>query len=513
MQSTLQSSTEFESMILQNFRGMNRVSSRLNMSPEFAWNISNGYIKKDVKSGLGVMKQRPGITKFNTVTFTNACKYIYEPKWDAGGTDVIIREGTRWAKFDGVNTFADFDTGRTDGVRGMAAMFGNQLIMVDGGVPRKSTAAYSLSALSADANMPQDSTAVHVHQHKVWLNSDANPMKAYCSKTDSANGATSWTGTTDAATLDFSRILPAGDRLIGFATFAEVNLIFIFNKYAVVYTCGTDPTAFALQQIIPLNCISGHAIKQIGNDLGVCSIEGFNSFRSSLANQDLDTDDLSKYISPLYRDLIAALSDPRVVTTEFSHKLNHLYIAIPGTDPTILVYSVDIQNFVGVWTGYACHSLCERKDGTMLVGGNGFVYTMNSGTSDAGTAISFSYDFPFLYDKDPNSNKAFRQIEGLVVHDGNPLLTIDYSYATDVISGAQSTLQHQFTSSGVQWDASDATWDVASWAGSSATPFLKSDMLGRGKYMALTLGQRVLDATIEIPYIILRYKKEGIKIR
>lgn len=505
--------TELESIVLQNFRGMNRVSSRLNMSPEFAWNIPNGYIKKDVKSGLGVIKQRSGITKYNTVGFTNPCQYIYEAKWNAGGTDTIIREGTRWAKFDGVNTFADFDTGRASGVRGMAAMFGNELVMVDGGIPRKSTAAYSLSALSVDANMPQDSTAVHVHQHKVWLNSDSNPMKAYCCKTDSANGATSWTGTTDAATLDFSRILPAGDRLIGFETFGEALLIFLFEKVAVIFNCGTDPTQFALQQILPISCLSGHAVKQIGNDLAVASKEGLNSGRSSITSQDLDTDDLSKYIAPLYQELINPLSDPHVISTEFSHALNHLYIAIPGTNPTILVYSVDIQNFVGVWTGYDCFSLCELRNRTMLVGGTGYVYTMNSGTSDDGMAISFSYDFPFLYDKDPNSNKAFRQIEGLVVHDGNPLLTIDYSYATDILSGAQATLNEQFTSSGVQWDSDDAIWDMASWAGSSATPFLDSGMLGRGKYMALSLGQRALNATVEIPYIILRYKKEGIKIR
>ena len=504
---------QIETIILQNFRGMNRVSSRLNMSPEFAWNISNGYIKKDVKSGLGIMKQRLGTTKFNTVSFTNPCKYIYEAKWNAGGTDVIIREGTRWAKYDGVNTFADFDTGRTDAVRGMCAMFGNELVMVDGGVPRKSTAAYALSALSADANMPQDATAVHVHQHKVWLNSDANPMKAYCSKTDSANGATSFTGTSDAATLDFSMILPSGDRLIGFATFAEVNLIFIFEKYAVIYTCGTDPAAFALQQIIPLNCMSGHGIKQIGNDLAITSHEGLNSFRSSLTNQDLDTDDLSKYISPLYRELIQPLADKRVVSVEYSHEMNHLYIAIPGTEPTILVYSVDVQNFVGVWTGYDCFSLAERQDGTMLVGGTGYVYNMNDGYNDDGSAIAFSYDFPYLYDKDPNSNKAFRQIEGLCSYIGAPTLTVGYSYSTDIISGSQAEISIPFTASGVEWNSAEALWNSAAWAGSAAQAFLSSDMLGRGKYMAMSLSQSVLDASVELPYIILRYKKEGIKIR
>lgn len=249
-----------QSLLLNNFRGMNRVSDRLNASPEFAWYIGNGYVKKDVKTGLGIMVQRNGIAKFNTVTFTNACKYIYEPKWDAGGTDVIIREGTRWAKWDGVDTFDDLDTGRADGVRGQCAMFANQLIMVDGATPRKCTAAYVVSDLSADGAMPTDSNAVHVHQHKVWLNSAANPMKAYYSKTDSANAADSWSAAGDAGYLDFSKILPYGDKLLGFATFSEMFLIFIFTRHVIVYTAGTDPSAFAIQQVIQLNCISGHGV-------------------------------------------------------------------------------------------------------------------------------------------------------------------------------------------------------------------------------------------------------------
>lgn len=494
---------------MQNFRGMNRTSDRFNMSPDFAWMISNGYIKKDIKSGLGIMVMRKGVTKFNTTNFTNSCKYIYEAKWDGGGTDVIIREGTRWAKFDGVNTFDDLDTGRTDGVRGMAAMFGNQLIMVDGGTPRKCTAAYAVSNLSADGSMPTDASAIHVHQHKVWINSDANPMKAYYSKTDSANAADSWSAAGDAGNLDFSKILPAGDRLLGFATFSEVFLVFIFVKYVVVYNCGTDPTAFALQQIIPLNVVSGHAIHQIGNDLAICSQEGLNSFRSSLTNQDLDIDDLSKYIAPFYRDLVAQLTDKTLISTGFSHKLNHLYICLPLTDPTILVYSLDIQNFVGVWTGYKCHSICERQDGTMLVGGDGYVYTMNYGTSDDGTAISFQYQFPYLYDKDPNFNKAFRQIEGIANHEGSPLLTATYDYD----GGASQSASVQFTSEGVDWDSDEAIWDTAAWAGSSAERFLNSNLLGRGKAFGLNLLNSVLNSYIEIPYILLRYQKEGVKIR
>ena len=207
------------------------------------------------------------------------------------------------------------------------------------------------------------------------------------------------------------------------------------------------------------------------------------------------------------------LTDRGVISTGFSHRLNHLYICIPGTDHTILVYSVDIKNFVGVWTGYKCHSICERQDGTMLVGGDGYVYEMNTGTSDDGTAISFSYDFPYMYFSDPNSNKNLKQIEGIARHDGSPLLIINYDFGVDTISSDPEAIQIQFTSSGVYWDSDEAEWDVASWAGGDIERFLSSDMTGRGKQCAVTLAQSVLDATIEIPYVIIRYKPEGIKIR
>jgi len=393
--------------------------------------------------------------------------------------------------------------------RGMCAMFANELIMVDGGTPRKCTAAYAVSDLSSDGSMPTDSTAVHVHQHKVWLNSASNPMKAYYSKTDSANAADSWSAADDAGSLDFSKILPFGDKLLGFATFAEVFIVFIFEKHVLVYSAGTDPSDFALQQIIPLNTVSGHAVQQVGNDLAVCSLEGLNSFKSSLANQDLDIDDLSKYIAPLWRNLVDSLADKTTITTAFSHNLNHLYICIPDSDPTILVYSVDIRNFVGVWTGYKCHSICERRDGTMLVGGDGYVYTMNTGDDDDGSAISFQYQFPYLYAKDPNTNKAFRQIEGIVKHDGDPLLLFNYDYD----GGAEQTVQEQLVSSGVYWDSDDAVWDSANWAGAGADRILNSNLLGRGKAMALTINNSTLDSYVEILHLILKFKKEGVKIR
>lgn len=483
------------------------------MPMEYAWDIHNGYVKKDIKTGLSTIKQRGGIEKLNTVSFTNECTYIFEPKWAGGSVDVFIREGTRWAKYDNVDTFDDLDTGRTDGVRGMAVMFDNEVIMVDGGTPRKCTAAYAVSDLSADASMPDDATAVHVHGNKVWLNSTANPMKAYYSKTDSANAADSWSASDDAGNLDFSKILPSGDKLIGFKSFAEHFILFIFEKYVAVYTAGADPSNFAIQQVVELKCVSGHGQLEVGNDLAVASKEGLNSFKSSLANQALDLDDLTKHVAPLYRTLLDGVSDQKDITLGYSHSLNHLYICLPGTDHTILVYSPEVKNVVGRWTGYKCYSIVEKSDATMLIGGDGYVYTMNSGTSDDGTAISFSYDFPALYFKAADNMHSIRQLEGVADHEGSPLLTVDYSYIKTNLSDVKTPLTKQFTSVGVEWDSDDAVWDEADWAGATSERFLVSSLLGRGKGFLLSLSNSVLDSTLEIQYIILRFRREGIRIR
>lgn len=499
----------------QNFRGMNRLSDRLNMSPEFAWDIHNGYIKKDSRSELGTIRQRYGVTKFNSVTFTNACKYIFEAKWDGGGTDIIIREGTRWAKFDGTNTFDDLDTGRTDGNRGLAVMFANELIMVDGGTPRKCTAAYDISNLSADATMPTDSSAVHVHAHKVWLNSASNPMKAYYSKSDSANAADSFSAAGDAGSLDFSKILPKGDTLLGFATFAENFLLFIFSQYVVVYTAGTTPSEFALNQIIPLNCISIHGVVQVGNDLAVPSLEGINSFRSSLTNQDLDIDDLTKYVAPLYRERLQIISDKKSISCGFSHNLNHLYIALPTTSGhEILVYSADIKNIVGRWTGYQCYAFCERIDGTMLVAGDGYIYSMNSGTTDDGTAISFQYSFPFLYMKDPNRNKAARQFEGIIKHESDNetfVINFDYWYGTGYEASAPITTSLTLSANISLYRT--ALYRSGYYRASGNTRFQNRNILGRGKQLAIDIYHSESGSIIEIPYFIIGVTMENDKIR
>jgi hypothetical protein len=517
-----------KTLLLQDWRGLNRISDRLNMPPDFLYNLQNGYVKKDVKSNKGVITQRDGCTKFNSVTLdtggygtTTYIRNVFEAKWNAGGKDVIIRAGTAWGKYDNSDSFDTIDGARSDDVVGQCVMFKNELIMVDGGVPRKMTSAYAVADLSTDANMPQDSTAVWVHRDKVWLNSAAAPMKAYFSITNSASIGSAWTGATDAGTIDLSTVLPEGDTILGFRTYGGIDtgyIAIICRKYTVVYAAGSNTYDFTFVQYFPTTCLSMGACAYVGTDIVYPSRDSVTSIISSAKNQMLEINPLSKYIELLYRNLVgmAGATNELLMSGVFHKKLNHYYLTIPiANNCHTLVYSVDIGNFVGDWTyPFTVYSWCERIDGSLLAGGDGFVYTMNDGTDDDGTAITFNAQFPAMYFDEPMRYKKPIVLEALLfAENADPAISFDYWYGgvgemtSDVISksislAAGSTLYY--------WDDATSLWDVALWASVAASYLYRtSDLVGRGRFMEMDIKHSTDDAKLTIAGLAIGYALEG----
>ena len=575
--------------IFQNFRGLNRTSDRLNSPPDFCYDILNGYVKKDVKSNQGVIQQRDGIAKFNSVVLnaddygilvdsgtcdtntanhliqagqnfittvkvgmavknttdgtygyvtavnsntdltlaTDLCpdgdeayeiytlkvRLIFETKWAGLSTDIIIRAGSAWGKFDGTNTFNSILTGRAEDALGQCAMFKDELIMVDGGIPQKMTAGYVVSALSADADMPQDSDAVWVHRDKVWLNSQAAPMTAYFCTTNSANGAASWSGATDAGTIDLSTVLPVGDRIRGFRTYGGADsgmIAIICDKYTVIYVAGANVYTFSLLQYFLTTCLSINSLAYMGNDIVYPSRDNFTSLIASVSNNQLEVKPLSNYIVNLWRELVRLTStDTDYISGVFSHKLNHYYITFPisGNYQT-LVYSADIGNFVGRWTyPYELYSWAERNSGVILAGGDGFVYTMNTGTTDDSTAISFKMAMPALYFGDAVNYKKPVELEALVQASTTLDLNIDYWYGLSTLVSDKTTKTITITSSASLWDV--ALWDVSYWDTQGNALVKTSDLMGRGKLMFIEFRQSTSGSQVTIFWFRIGYQKEG----
>jgi len=553
--------------IFQNFRGLNRTSDRLNSPPDFIYDLLNGFIKKDVKSNLGVVTQRDGSAKFNSVQLdsdygtTKKIRIMFEAKWDGGSTDVIIRAGTAWGKFDGINTFDAIDTGRADDAQGQCIMFKNELIMADGGKLRKSTAAGAISDLSSDANLPDKSDCVWVHRDKVWTNDLDTPMLAVFCKTNSANGATSWTGATDAGTLDLSTVLPVGDRIRGYRTYGGSDsgmIAIICDKYTVIYAAGANVYTFTFVQYFPTTCLSINGLAYVGNDIVYPSRDSLTSLIASYTNNQLEVKPLSNYINNLWRDLIRQTSDTTQIAGVFHKKLNHYYITFPiSNNYQTLVYSADIGNFVGRWVyPYEIYSWCERIDGTILSGSDGYAYTMNTGNTDEGTTVSWKMAMPALYLGSAVNYKKPIEFEALVQGTTNLDMNIDYWYGiaslvsdkvTKVINiGATSSLW--FGPDVTAWDngttyyigdvvydsgisyvckvshsgyeppdtdywnvlVNAAFWDVAFWDMQGNTLAHTSDLLGRGKMMFLEFRNNTSGAQITLEWFRVGFSIEGV---
>lgn len=598
--------------IFKDFRGLNRTSDRLNAPDDFLYDLLNGYIKKDVKSNLGVIQQRMGSSKYNStiiptyylgsITFTGSglddmansgtptakdefkieidgtgtpdtfkwskdggstwaatgvaitgsaqsladgvsitfgattghssgdywtfstdgfgttkkVRVLFEAKWDGGSTDTIIRAGTAWGKYSS-NTFIPIDIGRGNDTMGQCVMFKNDLIMVDGGKARKYDSSGNVSDLSSDANMPSNSDAVWVHRDKVWLNDTSNPMVAHFCTTNNATGATSWSGTTDAGTLDLSTVLPEGDRIRGFRTYGGTDsgiLAIICDKYIVIYSAGANVYTYTFLQYFPTTCISINAADYAGSDVVLPSRNEMTSLISSRTNMQLEVKPLSEYISLLWRDLVSQVSDTQNITGVFNHKLNHYYITFPITGNTqTLVFSADIGNFVGRWTyPYDIYSWCELSDGTILSGGDGYVYEMNTGSDDDGTTIDFKASFPAYYFDDPSRYKRPIDFEALFyAENADPIIHLDYWFGGIGTLGSEKITKDISLAEGstlYYWD--EALWDVSYWADVSASYLYRtSDLVGRGRFMEMDLSNSANGSILTIPYFKIGYILEG----
>lgn len=499
--------------------GMIRRGSRMNVEQSyvrakggtvsvktFHWDLKNCYVTI-TPDGSRAIKQRNGIAKFNSVQIGSAEKVrvLFEARWASGTLDVIIRSGTSWKRYDGSSTFNAITgaTSRTDDEIGQVIMFNNKVIMVDGGTALIMDSAYSVSSLGGSP--PSDADAAHAHQHKVWLNSRANPMRAYYSATDDPED---YTKAGDAGYLDLSSILPVGDEILGYSTVAEVYLVIHCRKHQVVYYAGTEPADFELQMVIPVSCYSNSGKTLIGRELIIPSDEGLNSLSSAIVHQALETDDLTLEVSDLYRVLVAAMANLKHVSAAFYHKLNHLYLSFPtASDPQILVYDPKVQNIVGRYIGLTPYSWCERTGGTMLMGGAGYVYTFDSGTSDDGTAIDFSVELPFLWWGDLERHKAPREFEVLVQTDRDMTLTVSWWFGDDPTGTQIFTKNVSIEASETLWRS--ALWRSSYWRGVGVDSVSTFDMNSRGRLMTMKLSHSTVDAIITIPWWIVRFFFEG----
>lgn len=510
--------------ILDKFLGLNRLGEQYNMSPEWIWDLLNGYIE-NTSDGRGAIQQRNGITKYNTTILNDAStkiRFMKETNF-AGTKTIIIRGYDGWYRYN-AGSFTGIDTSRTVDNKGFAVMWGDgaptvhYLIMVDGGTPRKATSSWTVSNISSDAAMPTDSTAVHVHQKRLWLNSASKPMKIYGSKVGDATGASAWSTSSDSIAIDLEQVLPEGDEVVGFGTIGELLLIVFLKKQIAIYNAPTTFSSISIVQIINIGCETQNGIYPIGGDLIYVSNSGLKSLISSQTTGHLNLKDISKNIDPLYREYFKNEIDPRSICGTYFNNLNHLYFSIHNTSITTqtLIYSSELGQIVGRWNFLKNsngeqlnpYSWLEARDGTLYIGmDNGFVYKYDKTTNtDDGINIPFSYIPPLLGAFSQTFYKAPREFEILVESDAVIAFNLDYWFGLGETSPNTEILNMNV--SGSFWD--DAAWDTSLWDVEGRELILNHNLIGRGRNIGLKI-RNLSSSRIRILYMILKTILEGYK--
>src|SRR3990167_2110987 len=498
--------------------GVSRLSDRLTVPDKYFLKIKNGYINRK-----NWVEQRQGFEQWSTnaIGATTKIRKLFEFENKTGGRTVIGRAGTAWYRWDSAGAETSLDGSRGSDLKGQCAQFNNELLMCDGGAPRKSTAAWSVSDVGASA--PSTSSAVWVHNHRVVLNDDSNYMQVYISKVDSLDFDTA---TSDAIILNLSKIIPGGDRVIGFGSIASTYLVIFLNRHVVIYNVPTTFADIQLYKVIFTGCISyDGVINTPDGDIWFPSETGYKSILETAQSLNtIDIQDVTIHLGQHYRTALTSISDLTDINGVYYQRLNHAYFTLPfANNPELWVISKDLEaatngkgNIAGEFTNITAYSFVEKKNGDLLFGSDdGLIYKMDTGTDDDGTAISFEAEKTGLYFGDPRVFKSPREFEALLEITKNLTAFLEWSFATTGLNTGLLTETISLTTQVTFWGSgvagTDPQWDVSYWDASGQELFKTRNLKGRGKVMNIRIRHATLGALMRFPYWILGVHFQGDK--
>jgi len=493
--------------------GVNRLGDRLSTPPEYYWQLQNCYITKD-----NWIEQRNGYTKYSDSAVTGAAKVrkLFEIENSTGGRTIIGRSGTRWFRMNGT-TPTDLDTGRGSDLYGQIAQYNNEFYMADGGTLRKSTMAFSVSTVSG-TNVPTKVSAVHTHNYRLVINDDDNPMNVICSKVNSVDFDTA---SNDAVIFNLSKVVPGGDKVIGYSTYLQTYLVIWMRRNIVIYNLPTVYDDISLQQVIRgTGCISFDGVVEVGKDLWFPSETGYKKLAYVVGNPSVvDMEEVTHYIGPYWRSSLTSLTDTRDINGVYYQNLDHFYTTLPfssahevwAVSPDLDFISKGKGNIAGgPFTGITAYSFLYTKGRVLYFGGDdGNIYQMDDGSNDNGDAIIFTAEKTGLYFGNPKIFKAPREFEGLFQATASLTATISYSYETTGLNTGQITDTLTINTQSSIWDV--ALWDVSYWDVSGSVLFKSRNLVGRGKVMNILVTHNTLDAQLKFRNWIISLTMQGDK--
>ena len=200
------------------------------------------------------------------------------------------------------------------------------------------------------------------------------------------------TGT--AGSLDVSRVWPNGsDEITGLA--AHNGFLFIFGKRQIlVYANATTPSTMTLSDTVEgIGCIARDSIQTTSTDVLFLSNSGVRSLMRTIQEKSAPERDLSKNIR---NDLMGTVAGETLanIKSVYSERQAFYLLVTPSIDIT---WCFDTKAFlpdgaarVTTWDSITPKSLLSKRDGSLLVGQNGYIGLYNT-YQDHNEAYRFLY--------------------------------------------------------------------------------------------------------------------------
>jgi hypothetical protein len=487
---------------------MNRSGDRYNMSTDYAWDLFNCF--SDVSSdGRGAIQQRDGIVSIiSGSALAGKIRYVIEQAWASGITEIICRAYDGWYRVS-AGAFTSLDVSRTVDARGQSTVYDNYFIMTDGGVPRKSDTAHTITDMCTDVNMPQTASACHTHDNRVWLN-ETGTMEIRGSKVGNPYAADSYTASGHIR-INLQKVLPEWDEPIGFETVGDGLLAIYGSKYVTYYYAPEVTASLNLITFKRIDTMSAQAFTSFANDFAIGTKTGLNSLKSTNTFEKLKIDDLTSLNEPLWLDLVNDEVDVKDICMVLNTSKNQIYVTFHSlTDSTTLVYGVRDKNIIGRYQfNKIPYSWFEKANGDLIFGASdGKIYKHSTlETNDDGETIDFQWILPHFGGKNPISFKAPREMQ-LLVH-SNITANISVDYWSGLSSDVPQTKLFNIDITFSPWRS--GLWRSGLWRSLGTQLKENPHFNGRGRFIGFTVRHDTLGARVRIPYLIVKYKLEGAK--
>ena len=317
------------------------------------------------------------------------------------------------------------------------------------------------------------------------------------------------TGT--AGSLDVSRVWPNGsDEITGLA--AHNGFLFIFGKRQIlVYANATTPSTMTLSDTVEgIGCIARDSIQTTSTDVLFLSNSGVRSLMRTIQEKSAPERDLSKNIR---NDLMGTVAGETLanIKSVYSERQAFYLLVTPSIDTT---WCFDTKAFlpdgaarVTTWDSITPKSLLSKRDGSLLVGQNGYIGLYNT-YQDHNVAYRFLYYTNHADLGDQNVTSILKKLSIVVIGGTNQDVTFKwgFDFKTNYLSDNASIPEQDVYYYGIAEYGANAT-TVAYYSDGVALQTLNVSASGAGKVVQTGYEADINGTALSIQKIEIQAKR------